>query len=196
MKLVFATNNSKKILEAREILPEKFHLRTLEEIDFHQEIIEDADTFKENAWIKANTIFQLTGEACFADDSGLVVPTLGGLPGVKSARYANETGIVDHKANNIKLLEAMREEKNRDAYFITVICLILSNGEVHYFEGRVNGFIADREYGDKGFGYDPIFEDYMTEKTAAELDPIIKNKLSHRAQALQQLKHKLTIKYE
>ena len=157
MKLVFATNNSKKILEAREILPEKFQLRTLEEIDFHQEIIEDSDTFTGNAWIKANTIFKLKGEACFADDSGLVVPALGGLPGVKSARYANETGIVDHKANNIKLLEAMREEKNRDAYFITVICLILSNGEVHYFEGRVNGFIADREYGDKGFGYDPIF---------------------------------------
>ena len=83
MKLVFATNNSKKILEAREILPEKFQLRTLEEIDFHQEIIEDSDTFTGNAWIKANTIFKLKGEACFADDSGLVVPALGGLPGVK-----------------------------------------------------------------------------------------------------------------
>ena len=184
MKLVFATNNSKKILEAREILPEKFHLRTLEEIDFHQEIIEDADTFKGNAWIKANTIFQLTGEACFADDSGLVVPTLGGLPGVKSARYANETGIVDHKANNIKLLEAMREEKNRDAYFITVICLILSNGEVHYFEGRVNGFIADREYGDKGFGYDPIFIPENYTNTFGELGSEIKNAISHRARAL------------
>jgi XTP/dITP diphosphohydrolase len=184
MKLVFATNNSKKILEAREILPEKFQLRTLEEIDFHQEIIEDSDTFTGNAWIKANTIFKLKGEACFADDSGLVVPALGGLPGVKSARYANETGIVDHKANNIKLLEAMREEKNRDAYFITVICLILSNGEVHYFEGRVNGFIADREYGDKGFGYDPIFIPENYTNTFGELGSEIKNSISHRARAL------------
>jgi len=185
MKLVFATNNSKKILEAREILPEKFQLRTLEEINFHQEIIEDSDTFTGNAWIKANTIFKLKGEACFADDSGLVVPALGGLPGVKSARYANETGIVDHKANNIKLLEAMREEKNRDAYFITVICLILSNGEVHYFEGRVNGFIADREYGDKGFGYDPIFIPENYTNTFGELGAEIKNAISHRARALQ-----------
>jgi XTP/dITP diphosphohydrolase len=184
MKLVFATNNSKKILEARDILPEKFQLRTLEEIDFHQEIIEDSDTFTGNAWIKANTIFKLKGEACFADDSGLVVPALGGLPGVKSARYANETGIVDHKANNIKLLEAMREEKNRDAYFITVICLILSNGEVHYFEGRVNGFIADREYGDKGFGYDPIFIPENYTNTFGELGSEIKNAISHRARAL------------
>ncbi len=185
MKLVFATNNSKKILEAREILPEKFQLRTLEEINFHQEIIEDADTFKGNAWIKANTIFQLKGEACFADDSGLVVPALGGLPGVKSARYANETGIVDHKANNIKLLEAMREEKNRDAYFITVICLILSNGDIHYFEGRVNGTIADNEYGDKGFGYDPIFIPENYTNTFGELGAEIKNAISHRARALQ-----------
>ena len=192
MKLVFATNNSKKILEAREILPEKFQLRTLEEIDFHQEIIEDSDTFTGNAWIKANTIFKLKGEACFADDSGLVVPALGGLPGVKSARYANETGIVDHKANNIKLLEAMREEKNRDAYFITVICLILSNGEVHYFEGRVNGFIADREYGDKGFGYDPIFIPENYTNTFGELGSEIKNDISHRARALHAMHDFLT----
>jgi len=185
MKLVFATNNSKKILEARDILPEKYQLRTLEEINFHQEIIEDADTFEGNAWIKANTIFQLKGEACFADDSGLVVPALGGLPGVKSARYANETGSVDHKANNAKLLEAMRGFESRDAYFITVICLILSNGDIHYFEGRVNGVIAESEFGDKGFGYDPIFipENYTT--TFGELGAEIKNAISHRARALQ-----------
>ena len=192
MKLVFATNNSKKILEAREILPEKFHLRTLEEIDFHQEIIEDADTFKGNAWIKANTIFQLTGEACFADDSGLVVPTLGGLPGVKSARYANETGIVDHKANNAKLLEAMRGGEDRDAYFITVICLILSNGDVHYFEGRVTGMISDRDYGDKGFGYDPIFIPENYTNTFGELGAEIKNVISHRARALHAMHDFLT----
>jgi XTP/dITP diphosphohydrolase len=185
MKLVFATNNSKKILEARDILPEKYQLRTLEEINFHQEIIENADTFKGNAWIKANTIFQLKGEACFADDSGLVVPALGGLPGVKSARYANETGSVDHKANNAKLLEAMRGFESRDAYFITVICLILSNGDIHYFEGRVNGVIAESEFGDKGFGYDPIFIPENYTSTFGELGAEIKNSISHRARALQ-----------
>ena len=185
MKLVFATNNYKKILEARDILPEKYQLRTLEEINFHQEIIENADTFKGNAWIKANTIFQLKGEACFADDSGLVVPALGGLPGVKSARYANETGSVDHKANNAKLLEAMRGFESRDAYFITVICLILSNGDIHYFEGRVNGVIAESEFGDKGFGYDPIFIPENYTSTFGELGAEIKNSISHRARALQ-----------
>jgi XTP/dITP diphosphohydrolase len=185
MKLVFATNNSKKNLEARDILPEKYQLRTLEEINFHQEIIENADTFKGNAWIKANTIFQLKGEACFADDSGLVVPALGGLPGVKSARYANETGSVDHKANNAKLLEAMRGFESRDAYFITVICLILSNGDIHYFEGRVNGVIAESEFGDKGFGYDPIFIPENYTSTFGELGAEIKNSISHRARALQ-----------
>ena len=185
MKLVFATNNSKKILEARDILPEKYQLRTLEEINFHQEIIENADTFKGNAWIKANTIFQLKGEACFADDSGLVVPALGGLPGVKSARYANEAGSVDHKANNAKLLEAMRGFESRDAYFITVICLILSNGDIHYFEGCVNGVITESEFGDKGFGYDPIFIPENYTSTFGELGAEIKNSISHRARALQ-----------
>jgi len=188
MKLVFATHNSKKLIEVREILPTQFQIESLVDRHFHEEIIEDADTFNGNALIKAKTIFDLFGESCFADDSGLVVPSLGGLPGVKSARYANDVGPVDHLANNLKLLDALKSQKDRSAYFITVICLILKNGEIKYFEGRVEGTISKSMQGDKGFGYDPIFIPNGYENTFAQLGAEIKNEISHRARALNMMK--------
>jgi len=188
MKLVFATHNPKKLVEVREILPSQFQIESLSDLNFHQDIIEDADTFQGNALIKAKTIFNLLGESCFADDSGLVVPTLGGLPGVKSARYANDEGPVDHMANNVKLLKALKDKTDRRAYFITVICLILKNEDVRYFEGRVEGTISESLKGDKGFGYDPIFIPNGYNRTFGELGADVKNNISHRARALNKMR--------
>jgi len=188
MKLVFATHNPKKLVEVREILPSQFQIESLSDLNFHQDIIEDADTFQGNALIKAKTIFNLLGESCFADDSGLVVPTLGGLPGVKSARYANDEGPVDHMANNVKLLKALKDKTDRRAYFITVICLILKNEDVRYFEGRVEGTISESLMGDKGFGYDPIFIPNGYNRTFGELGADVKNNISHRARALDKMR--------
>jgi len=188
MKLVFATHNPKKLVEVREILPSQFQIESLSDLNFHQDIIEDADTFQGNALIKAKTIFNLLGESCFADDSGLVVPTLGGLPGVKSARYANDEGPVDHMANNVKLLKALKGKTDRSAYFITVICLILKNEDVRYFEGRVEGTISETLMGEKGFGYDPIFIPNGYNRTFGELGADVKNNISHRARALNKMR--------
>jgi XTP/dITP diphosphohydrolase len=188
MKLVFATHNPKKLVEVREILPSQFQIESLSDLNFLQDIIEDADTFQGNALIKAKTIFNLLGESCFADDSGLVVPTLGGLPGVKSARYANDEGPVDHMANNVKLLKALKDKTDRRAYFITVICLILKNEDVRYFEGRVEGTISESLMGDKGFGYDPIFIPNGYNRTFGELGADVKNNISHRARALNKMR--------
>ncbi len=192
MNLVFATNNSKKLIEAKEILPVQIEVISLGEIQFNEEIIENADTFPGNALIKAKTIFERFSKPCFADDSGLVVPSLGGLPGVKSARYASEIGAVDHEANNQKLLRALDRFQDRDAYFITVICLILPDGIPRYFEGRVEGSISIEPRGNKGFGYDPVFIPRNHKQTFAELGPEIKNQISHRALALKHMNDFLT----
>lgn len=192
MNLVFATNNSKKLTEAKEILPVQIQVISLRDIHFDEEIIENADTFEGNAYIKAKTIFDRFSRPCFADDSGLVVPSLGGLPGVKSARYANEIGAVDHVANNQKLLSALDGFQDRYAYFITVICLIVPDGIPRYFEGRVEGSINLEPRGHQGFGYDPVFIPLNYQQTFAELGPEIKNQISHRALALRHMNDFLT----
>jgi XTP/dITP diphosphohydrolase len=186
-KLVFATNNSKKIEEVIPILHGYYEILSLADIGFYHEIIENADTFQGNAYLKASAVWRESGMACFADDSGLVVPALNGDPGVKSARYAAEFGVVNHEANNQKLLKSLENISERSAYFITVICLMLSEDEVHYFEGRVSGTIAMAPRGTNGFGYDPLFipEDYN--HTFAELGSQIKNTISHRALAVQEM---------
>lgn len=187
MNLVFATNNSKKLIEAKEILPDEIEIISLSDINFHDDIIENAETFEGNALIKAQTIFDRFSTSCFADDSGLVVPSLGGLPGVKSARYANESGPVDHEANNNKLLKALYDVEDRYAYFITVICLILPDKTPRYFQGRVEGSITTEVRGDKGFGYDPVFIPKNYTQTFSELGSDTKNKISHRARALRNM---------
>jgi XTP/dITP diphosphohydrolase len=156
-------------------------------VAYDEEIIENADTFEGNATLKTDAIFSVFGEACFADDSGLVVPSLNGLPGVKSARYASDSMPVDHQANNDKLLRALYNESDRSAYFISVVCLKLPNQTELYFEGRVTGRIADSPKGDMGFGYDPIFIPDGHTQTFAELGPAVKNQISHRARALNQM---------
>lgn len=187
MILIFATHNAKKLIEAQHILPASLVIKSLVEVSYDQEIIEDADTFEGNAKLKTDAIFSVFGEACFADDSGLVVPSLGGLPGVKSARYASDSMPVSHDANNVKLLEALQDKSDRSAYFISVMCLKLPNQTEYYFEGRVTGRIAESPQGDMGFGYDPVFIPDGHTQTFAELGPTVKNQISHRARALNQM---------
>lgn len=187
MILIFATHNAKKLIEAQSILPASVVIKSLVDVAYDEEIIENADTFEGNATLKTDAIFSVFGEACFADDSGLVVPSLNGLPGVKSARYASDSMPVDHQANNDKLLRALYNESDRSAYFISVVCLKLPNQTELYFEGRVTGRIADSPKGDMGFGYDPIFIPDGHTQTFAELGPVVKNQISHRARALNQM---------
>lgn len=187
-KWVFATNNQHKIEEAKEILGGFAEIMSLNSINFHDDIEETADSFEGNALIKAKTVFEKTGFPCFADDSGLCVNALNGRPGVKSARFANEHGPVDHSLNNQKLLNELEGKADRSAFFTTVICAYGFNDSPIYFTGEVHGNIASELSGAEGFGYDPLFVPEGFDKTFAELGSKIKNEMSHRANALNKMK--------
>lgn len=184
MKLVFASNNKNKIKEIQSILKESIQLLSLEEIGCHEEIPETADTIEGNAVLKANYVTQKYGYDCFADDTGLEVHALNGEPGVYSARYAGEQK--DSNDNMNKLLEALKDKSDRSAQFKTVIALNL-NGSQHLFTGIAKGNITFDKTGNNGFGYDPVFQPENYTETFAELASEIKNKISHRAKATQQL---------
>lgn len=183
-KLVFASNNKHKLEEARAILHGMFDVVSLNEIGCHDEIPETADTLEGNALIKARWVKEKYGYDCFADDTGLMVEALGGAPGVYSARYAGEHCSFADNVN--KMLREMEGKKNRKAYFVTVIALIL-NGETTVFEGRVDGYIATEPHGHGGFGYDPIFIDGVSNVSFAEMSAEEKNAVSHRGRAMRKL---------
>ncbi|MCG0295167.1 non-canonical purine NTP diphosphatase [Phocaeicola vulgatus] len=184
-KLVFATNNAHKLDEISSILGEKVELLSLKDIHCHVDIPETADTLEGNAMLKAEYIYKNYGLDCFADDTGLEVEALNGAPGVYSARYA---GGEEHnaEANMQKLLQNMQGVQNRKAQFRTAICLIL-DGKKHLFEGIVKGEIIKEKRGSSGFGYDPIFVPEGYTKTFAEMGNETKNKISHRALAVEKL---------
>ncbi len=184
MKLVFATNNPNKIIEIQQLIGNQIELLSLESIGCFEEIPETADTIEENAILKANYVTQKYGYNCFADDTGLEVMALNGEPGVFSARYAGEQK--DSIANMDKLLKKMNGISNRKAQFKTVIALNLK-GEQELFTGIASGNIATTKTGLNGFGYDPIFIPDGYESSFASLSLEIKNKISHRAKATQQL---------
>lgn len=181
-KLVFATNNRHKLEEVSAMTGGTVKIVSLAEIGCHDDIPETADTFQGNALQKAAYVYEHFGLPCFADDSGLEVDCLGGIPGVLSARYAGEHG--NSEANIAKLLDAMKGSENRKADFKTVVALILPDGKTEFFEGRVDGVITMEKRGEGGFGYDPIFIPDGYDKTFAELGEDIKNKISHRAKAI------------
>lgn len=185
MKLVFATNNAHKLEEIRAMLGTDIEILSLTDIDCHDDIPETADTLQGNALIKARWVKERYGFDCFADDTGLEVSALGGAPGVHTARYAYPDRH-DPEANTQKLLEALKNKNDRSARFRTVIALIY-NGEEHLFEGIVNGQIASEKRGTEGFGYDPVFSPEDTGRTFAELGVEVKNRISHRARAVQKL---------
>ena len=182
-KIVFATHNKNKLEEIRNILT-NYEVVGLRDIGCETDIVEDSDTLQGNAKIKADFVTNNYHLDCFADDTGLKVEALNGAPGVYSARYAGE-GCSYHD-NVVKMLEAMKGITNRKARFRTVIALNL-NGKQYFFEGIVNGKILEEEHGDGGFGYDPIFQPDGYDETFAEMPMDIKNKISHRGQAVQKL---------
>ena len=184
MQLVFASNNLNKIKEIQSILKGSIQLLSLEEIGCHEEIPETAETIEGNAILKANYVTEKYGYDCFADDTGLEVTVLNGEPGVYSARYAGEQRNADDNMN--KLLEALLDKEDRSAQFKTVIALNIK-GEQHLFTGIAKGNIILDKTGNHGFGYDPVFQPENYTETFAELASEVKNKISHRAKATQQL---------
>ncbi len=193
-KLIFATNNPHKLEEIRAILGSKLEILSLADIGCDADIPETAETLEGNALIKAHYVYDNYKLDCFADDTGLEVDALHGLPGVHTARYAYPDRH-NPEANMIKLLEALRENNDRNARFRTVIALI-EKGKEHLFEGVVEGVIAREKSGTQGFGYDPVFIPEGNSKTFAELGEDIKNTISHRARAVQKLAEYLASRHE
>lgn len=189
-RLVFATNNAHKLEEIRAILGNSIEILSLADIHCHADIPETADTLEGNARQKSRYVYEHYGLDCFADDTGLEVESLGGAPGVYSARYADGQGH-DSQANMNKLLKEMEEKNDRKAQFRTIISLI-EKGEERQFEGIVKGQITREKRGESGFGYDPIFQPDGYETTFAELGSNIKNRISHRARAVAALCDYLT----
>lgn len=187
--LVFASNNQHKVSEVRTKLAHlpngaSWNIISLADISCFDDIPEPFETLDENANAKAAFVLQNYGVDCFADDTGLEVKALDGRPGVYSARYAGEA--CSYEDNVRKLLVEMKDITDRSACFRTVICLLL-NGQSHYFEGRVEGKIIETPRGEEGFGYDPVFVPDAYDLTFAELPLSEKNKISHRALALEKL---------
>jgi len=188
MQLVFATNNAHKLEEVRKILPSVFQIISLNELGCNEDIAETGTTLEANSLIKAQYIWDRYHVDCFADDTGLEIEALNGQPGVYTARWAGEAH--DDAANRQKALRELQGQTNRKARFRTVITLI-REGQVEQVEGIVNGHIATEERGNSGFGYDPLFIPEGYGKTFAELPASVKNTISHRARAMEQLKTRL-----
>ena len=184
LKLVFATNNLNKIREIRELLPKSLELLSLDDITCKEDIPETSPTIEGNALQKARYVQEKYGYDCFADDTGLEVEALDGAPGVYSARYAGDNK--DNEANIDKLLKELKDNSNRKARFKTVIALILNEKE-YIFEGICQGEILKKRAGEKGFGYDPVFQPEGYSKTFAEMELEEKSKISHRGRATRKL---------
>ena len=185
MTLVFASNNEHKIKEIKSLLGNSFTLLSLHDINIKEDIPEEEPQIEGNALAKARYVFNVSGLNVFADDTGLEIAELNGLPGVHSARFAGENK--DSSANIEKVLSLLGNSKNRKARFRTVIALILEKKE-YLFEGIVNGTIIKEKRGIEGFGYDPIFLPDGKTCTFAEMELSEKNTISHRALAFEKLK--------
>lgn len=184
MKIVFATGNLGKLREASEILGEGFELVSLADVGITEDIPETGETLRENSLQKAQYVLEHCGCDCFADDTGLEVDALGGAPGVYTARYAGDDK--DFNKNMDKVLQELQglEGEARRARFKSVITLML-DGEPNFFEGTLEGIIADEKSGNGGFGYDPIFiADEFPGQTLADISEDQKNDISHRGKAL------------
>jgi len=184
MQLIFATNNPNKLNEVKALTPCYIELLSPKDIDCLEDIPETQDTIEGNATQKANYIKKNYGYDCFADDTGLEVEALHGAPGVYSARYAGEQRNAND--NMDKVLQELENKQNRSAEFKTVIALQF-NGKLHTFTGICKGVITETKKGNKGFGYDPIFQPKDCSQTFAEMDLELKNSIGHRGQAINQL---------
>lgn len=184
MKIVFATNNSNKLAEIRQLMPKGIEVLSLKDINCLEELPETSDTLEDNAAQKAFYVFDNYGHNCFADDTGLEIDALAGRPGVYSARYAGEDCVAED--NMQKVLEELRGEENRDAIFRTAISLVI-DGKEYQFEGFVEGQIIPERWGEDGFGYDPIFLPDGFEKSFAQMTMEEKSAISHRGEAARKL---------
>lgn len=188
--LVLATKNKGKVSEFKDLFRGfDFEVKSLNDFGPIPPVIEDGETFEDNAIKKAQLTAKLLGLPAIADDSGLTVKALGGEPGVFSARYAGE-GATD-EANNIKLLKAMREIEQREAAFICILAIAVPRGPTLIYEGACEGLIAQEISGNQGFGYDPLFYYPPLNKTFAQMSPAEKNSVSHRGRAMAELKGEL-----
>lgn len=190
MEIIFATGNAHKAIEAQKALGDTFTLIMPKELGLTEEIPENGDTLQANAIEKAEYLWKKFGKNCFADDTGLEVDALGGAPGVYSARYAGpEKGSeanMDKLLSELQAAEQAEGEISRAARFRTVVALIL-DGELHLFNGVLEGSIAKERSGSQGFGYDPIFIPDGYSKTLAEISLEEKNAISHRGKAMRAL---------
>ena len=192
MKLVFASNNTHKLEEVRQILPAHVEVISLKELGFSREIEETGETLEANSSLKAQVVWEWVCEnglsdridGVFADDTGLEIAALGGAPGVRTARWAGDEACDVN--NRQKALRELQGQEDRSARFRTVVSLITASEE-QQVEGVVHGRIALQEEGDGGFGYDPIFVPEGYEKTFASLSAEEKNAISHRGRAMEKL---------
>tara|TARA_Y100000746_G_C15439163_1_gene422077 strand:- start:625 stop:1203 length:579 start_codon:yes stop_codon:yes gene_type:complete len=190
MDIVFVTNNKNKLSEIKNLVSSDYNILSLKDIKFNEEIEETKNTLEDNALLKARYIHSRYGYNCFADDTGLEIDYLKGAPGVFSARYAGPKCLA--KDNIDKVLLELKDVKNRQAKFRTVIALILDNNE-YTFEGECMGDISLKEKGKNGFGYDPIFIPKNLNLSFAQMSHAAKNKISHRAKAIKKLVYFLSI---
>ncbi len=191
-RLIFATGNEHKMIEIREILGElPVEILSMKEAGIETDIVENGNTFEENALIKAKEVCKLAGEMVLADDSGLEIDYLNGEPGIYSARYMGEdTSYRIKNQNLIDRLAGVPDEK-RTARFVCAIAAAFPDGRSFVVRGTIEGMIGYEERGENGFGYDPIF--YLPERgvSTAELPPEEKNSISHRGNALRKMKELL-----
>ena len=191
-RIVFATGNAGKMKEIKMILGDLgMPVVSMKEAGIEADIVEDGTSFAENAQIKASAIFEKCHDIVLADDSGLEIDYLNKEPGIYSARYMGEdTSYHIKNVNLIGRLEGVPDEK-RTARFVCAIAAVLPNGEVLHSEGTIEGIIGYEEQGENGYGYDPIFYLPQYGCTTAQLEPDVKNELSHRGKALRAIKEQL-----
>ena len=183
-ELVFATSNKGKYNEVKKMMPRNINLLSLNDLNFIGDIQETGKTLKQNAKIKSDFIFNNFGINCFADDSGLEIDSLNGMPGIYSARFAGKT--CNSNDNIEKVWKLLTGYKNTDAKFKSILSLNI-DGKTFFFKGKIDGKIIFNKRGTNGFGYDSIFIPNGYNKTFAELNSVEKNEISHRSKALKRL---------
>jgi XTP/dITP diphosphohydrolase len=191
-QVIFATTNEGKMKEIRMIMSDlSLELLSLKDLDIHVDIDENGTTFEENAIIKAKTICELTGKMTLADDSGLEVDYMDKAPGVYSARYLGED--TPYSIKNQTILDNLKEAKGdeRSARFVCAIAAAFPDGRVITTRATIEGIISNEEKGNNGFGYDPLLFVPEYNMTTGEMEPELKNKISHRGKALELMKEKL-----
>ncbi len=186
MELLFATGNKDKLKEVKEMLSNDSIKMPIDIGISNFDVVEDGNTLEENSYKKASALYQLTGRAVFADDTGLFVKALDNRPGVHSHRYASANAT--YEDNRKKLLDELSNKDDRSAYFETVISYINLKGEVFRFTGKLDGYISEIEKGSGEFGYDKIFIPENSQKSLAEMTIEEKNQISHRARAMAKFK--------